>query len=183
MKNKLTQERLKEVLRYDPETGDFTWKVNCRKRTIGDIAGTSKSNRYVRIGIDQNRYFAHRLAFLYQEGYLPEYSVDHINGKIDDNRWINLRHATQSCNLQNQKINILSASRIPGVRFYNNGWEAHITIKRKQIYLGNYDNKLEAALARYTFEVQCEKWTCNNRSELAKVIESIWPEFNRGNAI
>ena len=86
MRNQLTQERLKELLHYDPETGYFTWKISPNNAVkVGSVAGTSMNN-YIRIIIDHKAYLAHRLAFLYMEGYFPEHEVDHINRIRDDNR-------------------------------------------------------------------------------------------------
>ncbi len=84
---RLTQERLKEVLSYNPETGIFTRNPGIRG---GEKVGTN-SHGYVSIMVDGYLYQAHRLAWLYMEGYMPEQEIDHISRKRDDNRWCNLR--------------------------------------------------------------------------------------------
>ncbi len=100
----LTQDRLKELLHYCPETGVFTWiKTNGSRGKKGNIAGSINPIGYLDIGVDSKVYKAHRLAFLYVEGYFPEYGLDHINRNKSDNRWSNLRQVSQTCNMRNVK--------------------------------------------------------------------------------
>lgn len=89
----LTQEYLREVLNYEQDNGTFTWKVfKNRGADIGDVAGC-RNNRsgYWQIKINRKIYPAHRLAIFYMTGDYPANLVIHINGKRDDNRFINLK--------------------------------------------------------------------------------------------
>ena len=82
--NSLTQERLKEILHYDLDTGVFTW-VDCNsdKPMNGKIAGTRHNmgytsigidgKVYLSIGIDGKVYLSHRLAWLYVNGFHPNH--------------------------------------------------------------------------------------------------------------
>ena len=101
----LTAERLREVLRYDPVTGVFVWLVDKTNKTrTGGLAGDGKTaDRYIRIMIDGHRYLAHRLAWLYVTGAWPVAQIDHANGASRDNRYANLREATQQQNCGNRK--------------------------------------------------------------------------------
>jgi hypothetical protein len=68
----------------------------------GDVAGgANNGDRYRRIRVDNQLYQAHRLAWLYMTGEWPSNGIDHINGHRADNRWANLREATQSQNMAN----------------------------------------------------------------------------------
>jgi hypothetical protein len=180
IKNMLTQAELKRHLHYDPKTGIFTRLIsNNGKTKVGEIAGTN-CNGYIRIKVNKKSYQAHRLAFLYMEGYFPEYMVDHKFGIKDDNKWSELQHVTPTCNAQNAKIYRHNTSGFPGVtwRKQRKKWFSNITINNKLIYLGLYDDPLEAALARFTFEDQCPLWKCNYSGRLVKAIKRVWPEFN-----
>lgn len=105
----LTQQRLRELLNYEPSTGVFTWVVNLRGRggavRAGKKAGSPDSKGKLQIKVDGTIYFAHRLAFLYMEGAMPINHVDHINRDFKDNRWANLRHATAKENMMNREWN------------------------------------------------------------------------------
>ena len=136
----ITQQRLREMLHYDAETGVFTWRI---KRTAGvkpgDKAGCSNSLGYIIIGLTGRRYRAHRLAWLYVHGVWPEQSIDHANGITGDNRMINLREATSSENRQNIITVKTNTSGFTGVtQRKNERWEASIKINYKTIHLGSY---------------------------------------------
>jgi HNH endonuclease len=99
----LTVARLKSLLRYEPETGDWFWIVDRGAHVFaGDRAGRLAENGYIQIGIDRSQYWAHRLAFLYMLGRWPTDKTDHINRIKSDNRWCNLRDATHAQNMRNR---------------------------------------------------------------------------------
>jgi len=140
----VTQELLKKLLSYNPDTGVFTWV----KRN-GNIAGCPTCRGYVRISICRKTYRAHRLAWLYTHGSFPDNQIDHINGVRNDNRIINLRQATNTQNQQNKKISINNTSGIKGVCWHKteNKWIARIYIGGKPKRLGCFHDKNEAAAA------------------------------------
>ncbi len=141
----LTQSRLKEVLRYNKNTGIFSWRVS-RSHNVkaGDIAGT-KDKRYLRIKIDGVLYRAHRLAWLYVTGKFPRNEIDHKNGSGIDNRWKNLRDVSRAVNRQNQRLplpsNILG---VQGVRKYRRKYRAVIGVNGKSLFLGLFHSPQEA---------------------------------------
>ena len=141
----LTQERLLEVLRYSKSTGLFTWRTSNRK---GELAGTTTSNGYIRIGIEGKQYKAHRLAFLYVTGKWPEHEVDHINGVKSDNRWTNLRDVSVSTN-QHNRTEPNTGRELPlGVTKHKCGrFQAQIFVGGKYNYLGLFSTPEEASAA------------------------------------
>jgi len=145
----LTQERLKEILEYNPETGIFK-RFKSRK---GEPHTYNPENlnpyNYIIIRIDEHCYRAHRLAWLYVYGKLPEKQLDHINGIRNDNRIINLREATNSQNSMNKPNRKDNTSGHKGVKFNKktNKWEANIKVNQKQTYLGLFVNKEDAIKA------------------------------------
>ena len=154
---KLSQERLKELFSYIPSTGEFFRNVNIPGGGLaGSLAGCiSKDTGYIHIAIGRNRYKAHRLAFLYMEGYFPEHSIDHINRDRRDNRWSNLRHANQSCNMRNKCGQSNNTSGVTGVSWHkaNRKWLAKIKTFEKQLYIGTFNNFNDAVIARWKAEV------------------------------
>lgn len=133
----LTQERLKELLHYDPETGLFTWRIRVAYRAhIGDVACSQPHRGYTYIMIDGSRIGTHRFAWLYMFGIWPKDQIDHINGVRDDNRICNLREATNTENQQNRGISKRNTSGYAGVSFFSGAWYARIRVNRKRIHLG-----------------------------------------------
>lgn len=149
-----TQDQLKKILKYDPETGCFTWLIQrSSRRKIGDKAGYLDPGRYVRINVQGHLHYAHRLAFLYMEGAYPKNDVDHINRSKSDNRWINLRKATRTENFFNRPLGINNTSGYKGVSFdkSKNKFSAIATINGKSNFLGRFNSALEAHEAYVRF--------------------------------
>lgn len=147
----LTQERLKELLSYDPLTGGFLW-LRSRCGRVGHHAGGQRP--YSTIKIDGKSYLSHRLAWLYAHGSPPaDKDIDHINGDPSDNRIANLRLASHSQNLANQKINKNNSTGFKGVIPSRKRFRARIRINRTVINLGVFDTP-EAAHAEYFAKAQ-----------------------------
>jgi len=143
----LTPDRLKNVLNYDPETGEFTWKQRCGKRGVpGKVAGTIDFSGYRVITIGGKRHKAHRLAWLWVRGAWPAAAIDHINGRRDDNRMANLREATAQQNQHNRGRQTNNRSGLMGVSWDSRAgkWRAGIHAQGKSRNLGNYGTAQEA---------------------------------------
>jgi len=146
----ITQAELKEVLEYNPDTGLFTRiKATSPTAKIGDVAGHKHYTGYIKIKIKYKIYRAHRLAYLYMTGNFPKNSIDHINHIKDDNRWINLRDATQSQNQSNIKKLKNNTSGYKGVTWNKRykKWCARIMYMNKRMHIGLYTTPQEAAEA------------------------------------
>jgi hypothetical protein len=145
----LTQERLKELFSYSPNTGEFTRikAIAAPNATLGTIAGSlDKYDGYIKIKVDGIKYKAHRLAFLYMEGAFPPKCVDHINGIRSNNSWYNLRKATYSENAQNRSNRRETSSNLLGVswRASRQTWVARIMVDGKSKVIGSFKTKEEA---------------------------------------
>ncbi|WP_234116730.1 hypothetical protein [Citrobacter freundii] len=68
----IEQSLLKESVSYDEKTGIFRWIAKRQNVVAGRIAGHKDSLGYIRITISGKNYLAHRLAWLYVHGYMPE---------------------------------------------------------------------------------------------------------------
>jgi hypothetical protein len=152
--NLITQERLKSLLTYDPDTGEFRWRAATAIRTkVGSVAGAISNRGYVRIQIDKRIYPAHRLAWLYTYGEWPKGVVDHINQNKSDNRLDNLRDASLSINARNCKLRKNNSSGYKGVSYWarRRKWAAQIRVEGKNKLLGMFDTAADASAAYVSF--------------------------------
>lgn len=143
----LTVERLREVLSYDPDSGQFRWRVQLSAwGKVGQVAGTKGERGYIHICVDRNICAAHRLAWLHTHGAWPKYEIDHINGVKDDNRLINLRDVPRRINQQNQRRAIGGRTGLIGATFHRatGKYRARVWVDGRNISLGLYATPEEA---------------------------------------
>jgi len=172
---KITQSKLKELLKYYPCTGIFRWNVvrGGAYKTLSKAGCAEKKRGYIVIGINGVKYSAHRLAWLYVYGYFPENHIDHINKKTNDNRIVNLRVVSRQCNNRNMSNKCSNKSGVKGVFFRDNikKWTAQIGVNNKNYTLGSYIDFDEAVLIRFAAE-QCLNWNkCDSQSPAYKYLK------------
>lgn len=149
----ITQERLKELLSYDPVTGLFTRRITINYNArAGDCAGCD-CRGYLLMNVDGVKHRLHRLAWLYVYGYMPK-EIDHINRDGRDNRISNLREVTRAENNLNQGLRRDNKSGVKGVRWRadRSKWEARIKTSGSLQILGLFTTKEEAVAARLKAE-------------------------------
>lgn len=151
-KTNVTQSQLKELFDYNPHTGNFIRKTSGKGtgNKKGAIAGYTRPDNYIVINVLSIQYRAHRLAWLYVTGEWPKDLIDHINGSPSDNRWCNLREATNSENCINSNIRNDNSSGQKGVTWCKtkNKWKARISINGVVTSLG-YHSNIEDAAEKY----------------------------------
>jgi hypothetical protein len=159
--SRLTAEYLREILDYDPETGEFRWKwrddraKSWNVKWAGTVAGTL-CHGYIRVTVDYRFRKAHRLAWLYVYGAWPANQIDHINNDRADNRITNLREATNQENNRNVGLRKTNSTGITGVSWHKRlqKYQAHIMVDKKSIYLGLFPTLEAAAAARAAAEIK-----------------------------
>jgi hypothetical protein len=148
----MNAERARELIRYEPETGEFFYTARrsnaCRK---DGRAGTQGQRGVVIVRLDGKTYLAHRVAFLLMTGEWPKNDVDHIDGVPSNNRWSNLRdvpHKNNTYNIHGTPSH-KRHSRLLGAHWCSQGqhWKSSITVDGKAIYLGVFASDEEASSA------------------------------------
>lgn len=162
----ITAEYVRQILDYNPGTGEFTWKertpdmfkqgsrrhadISCRSwntRYAWKMAGRINNQGYAEIVVNYRFCQAHRLAWLYMTDKWPFADIDHIDGNRANNRYANLREATRPENLWNMGISPKNTSGFKGVSPHMGKWRATIMKNYRQTYLGDFDSIEEAAEA------------------------------------
>jgi hypothetical protein len=148
--------RLRECLELDPNSpSGLTWKVRLSSSAgAGDPAGslrTEKNGHQTwRVNIDRRTYGAHNIVWLFLYGQWPAekwpLTVDHINRNGSDNSHDNLRLATQSQQISNQRVIGASSYKFVCWCKQNQKWKAHWRhpVTKKTINVGLFTDELQA---------------------------------------
>jgi hypothetical protein len=131
---------IRSLYDYSPVTGHL-WS---RRRRRGHPIRKTNNSGYIQIEIDGVAYCAHKIIFKMMTGRDADGDVDHWNNDTSDNRWENLREATQSQNQANQK-----RPRAKGIYFRakTGRWLAQIQVQKKRTHLGSFRSAAEAHAA------------------------------------
>ena len=167
----LTQERLRELMTYDPDTGIFTYNVRRGKngkwsRRGGHRVGAfDVSVGYIRCSIDSQKFWLHRLAWFWMMGEWPAGKIDHEDTNGTNNKWSNLRGATQAQNGMNRGVTSVNKIGLKGVSLCKttNKYRADIALSGKRSNLGRYDCP---AAAHFAYIIAADKM----HGEFARVI-------------
>jgi hypothetical protein len=149
----ITQEHVRSVFNYDPETGIVT-RINelttPNRHLVGPNVG-SRVHGHLRVFVGGRNVFMHRVIWLWMTGSWPSQTIDHINGIRDDNRWINLRDVSVQENSMNRRVAAkTSRSGIVGVHWdkAKRRYRAKIGINGVTRYLGTFTDISDAQSAR-----------------------------------
>lgn len=135
----LTQGQVAIISSEDYELiGRYKWCANKRKTrwyAVGYVKGTGRKNCKV--------IYMHRLITNAPKGV----DVDHIDGNGLNNTRENLRFASRTQNMQNERNIRKGTSRYKGVWFskQKSKWIAEIKVNKRKIHLGTFADEEEAA--------------------------------------
>jgi hypothetical protein len=159
MKPHLDQALVRELLIYNPATGNLIWRKRddgpawWNTKYAGKIAGSIWTSRncktsYRRVRILGWDFKAHRVIWLYMTGKWPV-DIDHINGDGTNNRWTNLRETTRAQNRANSVASRNNKLGLRGVSFHKPTarFRSRIKVDGKNWHLGLFDTKEEARAA------------------------------------
>lgn len=148
MKPLPTIERLRELYRYDPETGNLHIRAANRYRGLpaDAVVGHPNADGYLVVMVDRHPRVAHRVAWALHYGVWPTERIDHDDQVKTNNRIGNLRLATASQNTVNCAAR--SESGRKGVRLLRGkSWQATIKKHGRRTHLGTFATLDEAAHA------------------------------------
>lgn len=147
----ISQDVLRGLLSYDPTTGVFTRRASPSRRHAAKVGApcgaVNKANGYVEIHVAGVNRLAHRLAWIYVHGAVPDgMRIDHANRDRADNRLTNLRLASHADNLRNCKLRQDNTSGVKGVSFDRSRGKWAAAVGR--VKLGRFDTLEQATAAR-----------------------------------
>ena len=146
----LTQQRLKEVLYYNPHVGVFVWKIDHKRARRGHTAGGAHKGRgYIKICVDGHSYTAHVLVWLYVYGVFPAAQIDHIDGDRSNNLVSNLRVVAPEQNCWNSRVPTSNTSGFKGVVYLAGckKYRGSVRNRGKRFYTDLYVKPEDAAAA------------------------------------
>ena len=150
-------EELSEYLKYNPETGIGTWTVTRGNQVKSQTVAGCYGGGYLHIMYKHKLYKGHRLFWYLQTKKDPgRFSIDHIDQNKANNKFCNLRLATQAQQSQNILIHKNNTTGVRGIRWRESKqrYEARIVFHGKRIQLGSFRTFDQAVAARQSKELE-----------------------------
>ena len=175
-------EYLKSRLIYCSETGDLTWKQKINDGSFSEAEMRRWNNRfsgktivsrckagYVVFALGEKQYKAHRVCYALGHNLetmaMENAYIDHISGKIDDNRLENLRLVSASQNSKNTKKSTRNKSGVVGVCGRKMNFEVYASTPSGRKYLGRFNTIEDAIRARKIAEIEYDYHQNHGRSD------------------
>lgn len=152
-----SQEVLRQLLEYNPETGGMIWRERVGQKRwntlyAGRPAFATFSNGYLTGRLFGANVRAHRVLWVLHYGEDPAGPIDHINGDKDDNRICNLRVTDAAGNAQNRPLRRDNRTGFNGVARRGGKYLANIRFLGKLTHLGTFECIADAIAARQKAE-------------------------------
>lgn len=137
-----------------PLVEGWCWRAMVSRRKDGSVY-TVYARRSFRLNGKMETAYLHRQV----SGEVSGMDVDHLDGNGLNNRRANLRHATRSQNMHNQRISASNTSGYKGVVWSKAAqkWQAQIKINRKCKVIGYFVRVEDAADAYATASAALHK--------------------------
>lgn len=161
-----TQEQLRELLDYDPDTGVLRWRErevhwfsrqaicnNWNSKHAGKRAGYTKTAydtgyqaRYIKLPYNGD-FLESRVIWTWMTDEQPPAMIDHKNRVATDNRWENIQASDQDGNMHNMSKYKTNKSGVSGVFWckQHEKWRACVNHNKKRYHLGRFESLEEAA--------------------------------------
>lgn len=163
-------ERLRRLFLYDAENG-FLYRAS--GKNSGKRAGSNrigKADAYRVVYVEGVHHYEHRLIWAIQTGEWPEAQIDHRDGNGLNNRWSNLRKASDTQNKRNRGHQKNSPGPILGVKQRGSSYIARIGLEGKQVNLGSFADMFDAICARKSAELRLGYKELHGRRQSAPAI-------------
>ena len=135
----LTADALRAWFQYFPETGEL-WSRRTNKR-VG--FNTKRGNRSV--SFKKGIYQEHRIIWILMTGQQCPTHIDHKDGDPTNNKWNNLRQATNAENLHNMRRPRRNTTGFKGAhRSHIKKFRARLSVGGKSVHLGYFPTPEEA---------------------------------------
>ncbi len=154
MRHNPSIETLRQLLRYEAETGRLFWLARDRNLSGLEAGGIASPDGYRRVRINGQMCLAHRVIMAMMHGEWPAAQVDHINGNRADNRLCNLRSVQRATNSRNKGRYRNNRSGCTGVHWckLTSRWVAAIQKDGQRVPLGRFESLDDAIAARRAAE-------------------------------
>lgn len=170
MKKVFSQDEIKELLSYNPKSGEFIFKPRDAKWFKGGseaaaIKWNARTSMKTAVRLDSGRknnpvinllndkYAAGKLAFLYMVGFIPE-TVGRVDKNLANTKWENLFASTMSKDAKRHCVRRDNKTGVSGVTLYSKDkWIVSVGNGEKRVVLGYFDDFFEACCARKSKDV------------------------------
>jgi hypothetical protein len=130
--------RLRATFLYCPLSGNLSYYS-------GELAGFIDKRGYRVVKFEGRQIFAHNIAWALMTGAFPKGTVDHRDLDGANNRWGNLREASEAQQQVNRRLFKNNKTGFRGVYMDHGRFRAMVRIDGKTIHLGSFGTAAEAA--------------------------------------